>query len=115
MVLGRLGRTAAPDAANQVLIARFADLLNGLEGTLKQVAAPDAPNPTRTLGHIQEIRNTRLRQLLTDKELSVLAGVTVPPTGTINLVDEIEGMNRIVQNGLLSCSISGTGQQPTII
>jgi hypothetical protein len=86
-------------AANQVLVARFVDLLNGLERILKQVGAAGAPNPTRTLAHIQEIRNTRLRELLNDKVLSVLAGVTVPPTGTITLVDEIEGVNRIVQNG----------------
>jgi hypothetical protein len=86
-------------AANQVLVARFVDLLNGLEGILKQVGAAGAPNPTRTLAHIQEIQNTRLRELLNDKELSVLAGVTVPPTGTISVVDEIEGLNRIVQNG----------------
>ena len=45
------------------------------------------------------MRKDKLRQLLTDKALAVVAGVTVPAIGTVTILDEIEGVNRVVQRG----------------
>jgi hypothetical protein len=47
----------------------------------------------------EQIRDKGLQQLLDDKELSVLAGITVPPTGAVTVFDDINGVNSIVQNG----------------
>jgi len=45
-----------------------------------------------SLQHIQQIRDKDLRELLDDKELSVLAGITVPPTTTVTVIDDINGV-----------------------
>jgi len=86
-------------AANLILIARLRDLLDSLTKILQGVIDAGAPSPQKTLLHIQQICDKRLRELLDDKELSVLAGITVPPTGTVTVVDDIDGVNLIVQNG----------------
>jgi hypothetical protein len=88
-------------AANRILIVRLRNLLDGLTAALNTVAADGAPEPTETLQHIKEIRDKRLRELLDDNELSVLAGITVPSTGTVTVVDDINGVNSVVQNGFL--------------
>jgi hypothetical protein len=86
-------------AGNQILVARLSELLGKLREQLNAVSAAGAPPPDGTLKHISLIRQERLKQLLTDKELSVIAGVTVPPVGMGSVLDEIEGVNRVVQNG----------------
>jgi hypothetical protein len=86
-------------ATNRILIVRLRNLLDELTSVLNTVAAARAPKPTKTLQHIQEIRDKGLRELLDDKELSVLAGITVPPTGTVTVIDDINGVSAIVQNG----------------
>ena len=86
-------------AANQIVIARLAELLGDLRQRLQAVSQAGAPPPDATLQHITTILGRRLRQLLTDKELSVIAGVNVPATGTVSVLDEIEGVNHVVQNG----------------
>jgi hypothetical protein len=86
-------------AGNQIFVARLAELLRNLRDKLNQVTAAGAPTPTRTLKHINQIIQQKLGQFLTDEELSVMAGVTVPPVGSVTLLDEIEGVNRVVQNG----------------
>lgn len=86
-------------AANLILIARLRDLLDSLTKTLQGINDAGAPSPQKTLQHIQQIRDKRLRELLDDKELSVLAGITVPPTGTVTVIDDTDGVNLIVQNG----------------
>jgi hypothetical protein len=86
-------------AGNEILVARLGELLGKLREELDHVSAAGAPQPRHTLDHITYMAKKRLRQLLTDKELSVIAGVTVPPVGSVTVLDEVEGMNRIVQNG----------------
>jgi hypothetical protein len=86
-------------AANEVLVSRLSSLLDGLVQTLDQTSSAGAPTPSATLAHIEQIRTVGLKQLLDDKELSVLAGVTVPATGTITVVDEIQSVSQIVQTG----------------
>ena len=85
-------------AANLILIARLRDLLDSLTKTIQEINDAGAPSPQKTLQHIQ-IRDKRLRELLDDKELSVLAGITVPPTGTVTVIDDTDGVNLVVQNG----------------
>ena len=85
--------------ANQVLIARLAALLGALEQILENMQAGGAPAATQTLDHLRQVQSSGLRSFLNDKELSVLAGVTVPPAETITITDEIEGLNRIVRQG----------------
>jgi hypothetical protein len=86
-------------AGNQIVVARLAELLGKLRTQLNAVSDAGAPPPSRTLDHIALILQKRLQQLLTDKELSVIAGITVPLVGNVSVLDEIEGVNRIVQNG----------------
>jgi len=93
-------------AGSLILIARLEQVLNSLSPTLQKVkaaAVPGAGNdsapPLKTLAHIQEIRKDGFKQLKDDKELSILAGVTVPPTNTISVVDDVEGVRRIVLHG----------------
>lgn len=86
-------------AGNQILIVRLRNILDGLTTILGGVSSAGAPKPEKTLQHIQQIRDTRLRELLDDKELNILAGITVPPTSTVTVIDDINGVNLIVQNG----------------
>ena len=88
-------------AGNQILVARLAELLRKLRTQLNAVSGAGAPRPDLTLDHIELILQKRLKQLLTDKELSVIAGITVPPVGTVSVLDEIGGVNRVVQNGFV--------------
>ena len=88
-------------AANQVLIVRLGRVVANLSETLQSYAQSRAPTPTQSLAHLDQIRKDRLPELLHDKELSVLAGVVVPTTSSVNVVDEVEGMNRIVQHGFV--------------
>ena len=104
-------------AGNQVLVSRLAELLNQLRETLDDVSTAGVPAATHTLAHIARIQQDRLQQLLTDRELNVLAGITVPGAGTITVVDEIEAVNRIVQNGfskLLEAWNAQPGQQAAL-
>jgi len=86
-------------AANQVLIARLQTVVANLAHTLKGMMESGAPPATRTLQELDRISKDRLPELMRDKELSVIAGVTVPPSDSVSVVDEIDGMNRIVQHG----------------
>jgi hypothetical protein len=86
-------------AGNEILVARLAEALRNLRDGLNTISAAGAPVPNQTLGHIDHILQEKLQQLLTDKELSIIAGVTVPPAGTVSVLDEVEGVNRVVQNG----------------
>jgi hypothetical protein len=86
-------------AANQVLIVRLQKVVNNLTQILQSAKQIRAPLPTDSLAHLERIQKDGFAQLLHDKELSVIAGVTVPPIGCVSVVDEVEGMNRIVQHG----------------
>jgi hypothetical protein len=86
-------------APNRILIVRLRNFLDDLTRILEGVTNAGAPKPEKTLLHMQQIRDKGLLELLDDKELSVLAGVTVPPTGTVTVIDDIGGVNLIVQNG----------------
>jgi hypothetical protein len=86
-------------AANQVLIARLQTLLQSLLKTLQEMATSGAPDAPGTVRHLDEILKNRLPELMHDKELSVIAGVTVPTTNSVSVVDEIDGTNRVVRNG----------------
>ena len=86
-------------AGNEILVARLAEVVKKLKEELKSVGAAGAQQPKRTLAHIDQILADKLRQLLTDKEVSVVAGVTVPSIGAVTVLDEVEGVNHIVQHG----------------
>jgi len=52
-----------------------------------------------------------------DKELSVIAGMSVPPTDSPSVIDEVEGMNRIVQHGfeqLFQLWTASAGNRPNL-
>lgn len=87
--------------ANRIHIVRLRNLLDGLTGILQGVTNVGAPAPEKTLQHIERIREERLRELLDDKELGVLAGITVPATMTVTVVDDINGVNSIAQTGFV--------------
>ncbi|HWY59690.1 MAG TPA: hypothetical protein VNZ03_34825 [Terriglobales bacterium] len=88
-------------AGNQVLIARLQTVVDGLTQTLQGIGKAGAPATPQSLAHLARIKSDRLAQLMHDKELSVIAGVSVPPTDSPSVIDEVEGMNRIVQNGFV--------------
>jgi hypothetical protein len=85
--------------ANQVLIARLQTLTQSLLETLQAMTSSGAPAATGTVQHLRQILRDRLPELMHDKELSIIAGVTVPPIGVVSVVDEVDGTNRIVRNG----------------
>ncbi|HXM59648.1 MAG TPA: hypothetical protein VN950_02255 [Terriglobales bacterium] len=86
-------------AANQVLIVRLQKVVSNLIQILQSIPEAVAPAPAQSMAHLKQIQRVGIPQLLNDKELSVIAGVVVPPTGSVSVVDEIDGMNRIVQHG----------------
>jgi hypothetical protein len=86
-------------ATNQVLIVRLQTVVANLTETLQGMTKFGVPLATRSLQHLDQISKDRLPELMHDKELSVIAGVTVPPSDSVSVVDEIDGMNRIVQHG----------------
>lgn len=86
-------------AANQVLIARLQTVVANLTQTLQEMPQSGAPLATRSIQHLDQVSKDRLPELMHDKELSAIAGVTVPPSESVSVVDEIDGMNRIVQHG----------------
>ena len=51
-------------AGNQILIVRLRNILDGLTTILGGVSSAGAPKPEKTLQHIQQIRDTRRRELL---------------------------------------------------
>jgi hypothetical protein len=87
--------------ANEVLIARLAELLSALKSTLQGVSDAGAPIPKLTLEHIKELQTSRRNELFDDSELMAMAGITVPPTGQMTVVDEIESVTRVVRNGFV--------------
>jgi len=88
-------------AANQLLIVRLQAVVDGLMQMLQGMEKAGAPAASQSIAHLTRIKSDRLPQLMHDKELSVIAGVTVPPTDSPSVIDEVEGMNRIVQNGFV--------------
>jgi len=86
-------------AANQVVISRLQTVVQSLLKALQDMAASGAPAAPRTVGHLGEIVKDRLPELMHDKELSIIAGVTIPPVDSVTVVDEVDGVNRIVRNG----------------
>jgi hypothetical protein len=87
------------EAGNQILVARLQVLLNNLADILGRDASEGMPPASQTDAHIDVLRKDKLRQLLRDKALAVVAGVTIPAIGTVPVLDEIEGVNRVVQRG----------------
>jgi hypothetical protein len=90
-------------AVNEILIARLRGLLDSLNTRLEGLQQAGAPPPQQTIEHIAEIRN-KLPQLLNDRALAVIAGVTVPAAGEVTLIDEIEGVTRVVHDGFSELS-----------
>lgn len=86
-------------AANQVLIARLQTLVQSLLKTLQDMATSGAPPAPSTIDHLDQVLKNRLPELMHDKELAIIAGVNVPSTNSVSVVDEVDGMNRIVRNG----------------
>ena len=86
-------------AENEVLVIRLAETLDSLKAMLNDNTKSGAPPCPKTLQHIQLLRDKGLSRLLDDAELSALAGITVPPTGGVTVVDEIESVRRVVQTG----------------
>ncbi len=86
--------------ANEVLIARLESLLDNLKDDLDEMEHAGAPRSERTLTHISNIRRRKLSQLLDDRVLAVLAGVTVPAAAEITVLEEIEGLTRVIQDGI---------------
>lgn len=105
-------------ATNQVLIVRLQKVVSNLIQILQSIPRTVAPAPAQSLAHLEEIQKDSIPQLLNDKELSVIAGVVVPPIGFVSVVDEIDGMNRIVQHGfteLLQLWNAQGANQPALI
>jgi hypothetical protein len=105
-------------AANQVLIVRLQKVMSNLIQILQSIPQAVAPAPAQSLTHLKQIQKVGIPQLLNDKELSIIAGAVVPPTGSVSVVDEIEGMNRIVQHGFAELFQMWNGQganQPALI
>jgi hypothetical protein len=73
--------------------------VDGLTQTLQGMEQAGSPATPQSLAHLARIKSNRLLELMHDKELSVIAGVSVPPTDSPSVIDEVEGMNRIVQHG----------------
>jgi hypothetical protein len=88
-------------AANELLIARLDGLLERLRIRLEDMHQGGAPQAQRTPAHIAEIRRSKLQQLYDDKVLAVLAGIAVPEAGKVSVVEEVEGVTRVVQNGFV--------------
>jgi hypothetical protein len=86
-------------AGNQILAARLQVLLNNLTDLLRRDASVGMPPASQTEAHIELLRKDKLQQLLRDKALAVIAGVVVPPAGSVGILDEIEGVNRVIQRG----------------
>jgi hypothetical protein len=104
-------------AANQVLIARLGTVVDGLTQTLQGMEKAGTPATPQSLTHLARIKRDRLLELMHDKELSVIAGVSVPPTDSPSVVDEVEGMNRIVQHGfeqLFQLWSASAGNRPNL-
>jgi hypothetical protein len=105
-------------AANELLVARLDGLLDSLRLRLEEMCAEDDfPRPAKTLRHIGNLRRYRLRQLFSDKELAVLAGITVPPAETVTVPDEISGLAKVVRDGfggLLELWAGSPGQRPEL-
>jgi hypothetical protein len=104
-------------AANQVLISRLQAVVDKLQQTLRDMAKAGAPAATQSLAHLVQLRSVGLPQLMNDKELSVIAGVTVPAAGSISVVDEVDGINRIVLHGFqtLFTEWTSTGANQTAL
>ena len=101
-------------AINEVLISRLVVLLDQLRARLEQMSQVGAPPAGQTLGHIESIRSNRLRQLLDDKLLTVLTGGAPAQPGSVGVIEEIEGVTRVVNAGfgrLLELWQSHPGQQ----
>jgi hypothetical protein len=86
-------------AANQVLIARLQTLVRSLLKALQEMATSGAPAVPGIVRHLDQILKNRLPEVMNDKELSIMAGVSVPPVNSVSVVDEVDGVNRIVRNG----------------
>ena len=105
------------EAGNQILVARLQVLLNNLTDILRRDVSEGMPLASQTEAHIDLLRKDKLRQLLRDKALAVVAGVTVPAIGTVTILDEIEGINRVVQRGfanLLALWTQNPASQPQL-
>jgi hypothetical protein len=90
-------------AVNEVLIARLDGLLDQLGEKLKHIKDRVGLSVTDlTIDHIKSIRSDRLKELRDDTVLTVLTGSAPSAARKVGVIDEIEGVSRVVNAGFVT-------------
>lgn len=90
--------------ANELLVTRLGSLLDNLKKQLENLPQPSPPHRQQTIDHIDKIKEKKLKQLYDDKVLAVLGGIEAPSSPEPTVLDEIESVLRVVQDGFVKLS-----------